>query len=174
MPSDNYYTFGDGDLGAIIAYIRSMPPIDSSLPTNEIRAFGRVVFVFGQLPLLPAGNIDRSMPRPVTPPPAASAEYGRYLADAAGCSTCHGPGYAGGKMPQAAPSAVPAANITSTGLGNWSESDFLKVMRTGIRPDGRRLDPYMPWPYFAQMTDDELRAIWRFLQAIPPRPTGTR
>ena len=47
-------------------------------------------------------------------------------------------------------------------------------MRTGTRPDGRILDTFMPWPYYAQMTDDELRAIWRYLQAMPPQPTGTR
>jgi len=37
-------------------------------------------------------------------------------------------------------------------------------MRTGRRPDGRTLDAAMPWQYYAQMTDLELRAIWRFLQ----------
>jgi hypothetical protein len=42
-----------------------------------------------------------------------------------------------------------------------------------MRPDGRVLNTLMPWPYFAQMTDDELRAIWRFLQAVPPRQSGT-
>ena len=36
------------------------------------------------------------------------------------------------------------------------------------------LDTFMPWPYYAQMTDEELRALWRFLQVIPPRPTGSR
>jgi hypothetical protein len=77
-------------------------------------------------------------------------------------------------MPQASSSAIPAANITPAGLSGWSEADFVRVMRTGTRPDGRRLDSFMPWPYYAQMSDDELRALWRFLQAVPPKPTGTR
>ena len=69
---------------------------------------------------------------------------------------------------------MPAANLTRSGLGAWSEADFFKAMRTGTRPDGRVLDTFMPWPYYAQMTDEELRAVWRFLQVVPPRPTGTR
>jgi hypothetical protein len=68
---------------------------------------------------------------------------------------------------------VPAANLTPAGLGDWTPADFVKVMRTGTRPDGRVLDTFMPWPYYAQMTDDELRAIWLYLQAIPARPSGT-
>jgi mono/diheme cytochrome c family protein len=174
MPSDDYNHFGDADLGAIIAYVRSLPSIDTAWPANEVRTMGRILFAVGQLPLSPAANIDRRAPRPATPQTGATAEYGRYLSDTAGCPGCHGPGLGGGKIPQAPPNTVPAANITPAGLGSWSETDFIKVMRTGIRPDARRLNPFMPWPYYAQMTDDELRAIWRFLQAVPPRATGSR
>src|SRR5229473_6553556 len=174
MPSDDYYHFSDADTGAIVAYIRSIPAIDTSLPGNEIRTLGRILFATGQLALQPASNIDHFAPRPRSPAPGVSPEYGAYLALNAGCPSCHGPGLSGGKIPQAPPNTVPATNITPAGLGAWSEADFLRVMRTGTRPDGRRIDAFMPWPYFAQMTDDELRSIWRFLQAIPPRQTGTR
>ena len=90
-----------------------------------------------------------------------SAEYGAYLALSAGCPGCHGPGLSGGKIPQAPPNTVAATNITPAGLGAWSETDFLRVMRNGTWPDGRRLDAFMPWPYFAQMTDDD----WMFPEA---------
>ena len=106
--------------------------------------------------------------------PGVTAEYGKYLADNAGCPSCHGPGLSGGKIPQAPPDTVPAANLTPTGLGQWTEADFVRTIRTGTRPDGRVLDTFMPWPYYSQMTDDELGAIWRYLQSVPPRPTGTR
>lgn len=174
MPSDDYTHFSDPDLAAIIGYVRSLPPVDNVLPANELRAVGRVLFATGQLSLQPTDNIDRDAPR--LPPPAAavSAEYGKYLADNAGCPSCHGPGLSGGKIPQAPPDTLPAANITSAGLGTWSEADFLRAMRTGIKPDGRTINTVMPWPYYAQMTDDELRALWRFLQVVPPRATGTR
>ena len=70
------------------------------------------------------------------------------------------------------PGARPTANLTPTGLGNWSEADFVRAMRTGRRPDGSAIDTSMPWPYFAQMSDVELRAIWAFLSLVPPRLSG--
>jgi cytochrome c553 len=173
MPSDDYNHFSDGDLASLVAYIRSLPPVDSTLPSNDVHLVGRALLVFGQLPLLPASNIDRTTPRPKAPGVDLTPEYGAYLAQTAGCIRCHGPGLAGGKMPDAPAGAVPAANITPAGLHDWSEADFLRLMRTGKRPDGRSIDPSMPWPYFAQMTELELRSVWRFLEAIPPRQTGT-
>jgi cytochrome c553 len=172
MPSDDYSHFSDADLGTIIAYVRSLPPVDNTLPGNELRPLGRVLVATGQLPLQPADNIDHDAPRPPAPQATVSAEYGKYLSDSAGCPNCHGPGLAGGKVPHAPPDSVPAANITPAGIGSWSEADFLRAMRTGARPDGRVLNTFMPWPYYAQMTDDELRSIWRFLQVVPPRVTG--
>jgi cytochrome c553 len=173
MPSDVYNHLSDADLGAIVAYIRFMPALDSFLPGNEIRPLGRMLFAIGQLPLQPAARIDHFAARPPSPRPGVTPEYGRYLANSAGCPSCHGPGLSGGKIAQMPPNTLPAANITPSGLSTWSDVDFVKAMRTGMRPDGRVLNTLMPWPYFAQMTDDELRAIWRFLQAVPPRPTGT-
>jgi mono/diheme cytochrome c family protein len=174
MPSDDYAHFSDSDLGAIIAYVRSLPPVDNVLPGSELRALGRVLFAAGQLPLQAADNIDHLAPRPPAPQLAVTPEYGQYLASNAGCPSCHGPGLSGGKIPQAPPDALPAANITPAGIGNWTEAEFIKALRTGMRPDGRVLSTFMPWPFYAQMTDDELKAIWRFLQAVPPRATGTR
>ncbi len=174
MPSDDYWHFSDADLGAIIGYLRSLQPVDNTLPPNELRTLGRILFATGQLPLQPAENIDHSSPRPRTPDPAVTPEYGQYLAQNAGCPSCHGPGLSGGKIPQAPPDAPPAANITPAGIGGWSEADFIKALRTGTRPDGTTINTFMPWPYYAQMTEDELRALWRFLQAVPPRVNGTR
>jgi len=173
MPSDSYNIFSDADLGAIVAYVRALPAITTSLPPNDIRTLGRVQLALGQLRLQPAADMDPLAPRPAAPATGVTPEFGRYLATAARCPTCHGPGLSGGPVPLAQPNAVPAPNITPTGLSAWSEANFIKLMRTGIRPDGRAIGTSMPWPYFAQLTDDELRAIWRFLQAVPPRLTGT-
>ncbi len=174
MPSDDYNRFSDADLGAIIAYVKSVAPVDSDLPTSEIRPFGRLLFALGRLHLLPIESIDGDMPRPPVPPAGVSNEYGAYLATTAGCTTCHGPTLSGGRIPQAPPGTPPAANITPAGIGGWSDADFIRALRTGVTPDGRRLDTYMPWPYYAQMTDDELRALKRFLEVIPPLPTPSR
>jgi mono/diheme cytochrome c family protein len=173
MPSDAYNHFSDPDLAALIAFLKSLPPTGASLPPSQIRPLGRVLVATGALDLLPAGNIDRSAPRPAVPNVDLTPAYGQYLTTIAGCARCHGPGLSGGMVPGAAPDARPAANLTPSGLGEWTETDFLRAMRTGRRPDGSAIDTSMPWPYFAQMTDLELRAIWGFLGVVAPRSTGT-
>ena len=79
MPSDDFNTFSDPDLGAIIAYIRSLPPINTALPPNDIRALGLLLFALGQLPLQPAANIDRLAPgqshRPPGSPPSMASTW---------------------------------------------------------------------------------------------------
>ncbi len=173
MPSDDYNHLSDDDLGALIAYLKSLPPTTSSLPANQLRALGRLRFATGRFNLLPAESIDRSAPRPPSVAVDLTPAYGEYLATIAGCARCHGPGLSGGVVPGDPPVSRPAANLTPTGLGDWSETDFLRAMRTGRRPDGSAIDTSMPWPYYAQMTDLELRAIWEYLSVVPPRPTGS-
>jgi cytochrome c553 len=151
MPFENYNRFGDDDLGALVAYIRSLPAIQNTLPTSEVRPIGRALLATGRLQLLPAVVVDPTVPRPAAPEPGLTPAYGEYLAAIAGCARCH----------------------TLGAPGDWSDADFLRAMRTGRRPDGRMFEASMPWQYFAQMTDLELRAIWRFLQVIPPQQTGT-
>jgi cytochrome c553 len=171
MPTDQYARFGDADLGALIAYLKLLPPLTNKLPPNEIRPLGRVQLAFGRSTLLAPVNRAPSAP---APSPDTSPEYGEYLAAIAGCAQCHGPGLSGGPIPGAPRGAAVATNLTSTGLGNWTEADFVRLMRTGHRPDGSAIDPSMPWPYYAQMSDLELRAIWEFLRVVPARATGTR
>ena len=64
-----------------------------------------------------------------------------------------------------------ARNLTSdraTGLGNWTEAYFIKVLRTGIRGNGEPLRPLMPWEWYHQLTDDDLKAMFAYLRTIPP------
>lgn len=175
MPSHEFYPLSDEDLGALVAYIRQMAPVDNVQPASTVGPVGRVLYLAGLLPLIPAELIDHEALRPESPMPGVSAEYGHYLAT--GCVGCHGNGYSGGPIPGAPPDWPPPANLTpdETGLASWSEADFMKLLRTGTRPDGRVLDSaYMPWNLFSHMTDDEMRAIWMFLQSLPPRPAGSR
>jgi mono/diheme cytochrome c family protein len=171
MPSDAYNAMSDTDVGSVIAYLRSLPPISSNLPSSQIRPIGRLLLATGQLSLLPASRIGQSPPPPPAPTPDITPAYGQYLATIAACSRCHGPGLSGGPTPG---SAVVATNITPSGIGAWSEADFTRLMRTGHRPDGSQLDPTMPWMYYAQMSDLELRAIWEYLGVVPARTTGSR
>jgi cytochrome c553 len=57
----------------------------------------------------------------------------------------------------------------ATGLGSWTEAMFMKAIRTGKHQgEGRPILPPMPWPQISQMTDDDLKAVWAFLQTLPP------
>ena len=57
-------------------------------------------------------------------------------------------------------------------MAYWSEEDFIATLRTGMTPGGKQLKDVMPWKYFGQMTDDELKAVWLYLQSLPALPQG--
>jgi cytochrome c553 len=161
MPTSAYSGLSDADLGSLITYLKSLPPVRSALPPDELRPLGRLRLVTGQLALISGPGA-----RQPAPPPDVTPAYGEYLVTIAGCARCHGPTLSGGVVPDAPRGAAPASSLTSSGLGNWSEADFVRAMRTGRRPDGSSLDTLMPWPYYAQMSDLELRAIWQYLGVL--------
>lgn len=167
MPSHEFYYLSDDDLGVLIAYLKTLPPVDNQPAETSIGPLGRTLYLAGQIPLVPAELIDHDAPRPSAPPPGLTIEYGQYLA--VGCAGCHGQTYAGGPIPGGPPDWPPAANLTPAGNpGNWTEADFINTLRTGVTPEGNELNPeYMPWPTFGKMTDDELKAIWLYLQSLP-------
>lgn len=176
MPSQQHYAMSDEDLGALLAYILSLPPVDKQLPKLKLSLFPRLMYLAGPMDfLVPAELIDHDAPRPAAPERGETADYGEYLAGL--CSLCHGPGFSGGPIPGTPPSDPPALNLTPAGeLSGWSFEDFLTAMRTGVTPSGRQLrDEYMPYQsLFGDMTDEEWEAIWLFLQTLPPREFGNR
>jgi mono/diheme cytochrome c family protein len=102
-------------------------------------------------------------------------ERGRYLTVVADCGACHtDPNdrrpFAGGRPIETPFGIVLAANITpdaQTGIGSWSNEDFDTAVRRGRMPDGSRLYPAMPYPYFARMSKDDVRAIRAYLRTVP-------
>jgi mono/diheme cytochrome c family protein len=173
MPSHEFYVLSDEDLGALIGYLKTVPAMDNELPDHTLRPVGRALFLAGQLPLLPAELIDHNAPRPTAPLAGVTTEYGEYLA--AGCIGCHGPGYSGGPIPGGPPDWLPAANLTPGGdLVNWTEAEFIAAFRTGIKPNGQPFDVNMPYKAVGQMTDDELKAVFLFLNSLPAKETGNR
>jgi mono/diheme cytochrome c family protein len=99
---------------------------------------------------------------------------GEYLARAADCRACHTVSrdrlYAGG-LPLLLPfGTLYSTNITpdkETGIGNYSDQDFLNAVQRGIRPDGTRLYPAMPYPSYTRMTDADALAIKAYLFSLP-------
>lgn len=169
MPSEEYYYLGDDDLGALIAYLKQLPPVDRQEAGTSLGPLGRALVLMGEVPLA-AERIDHDGPRPAAPAPGVTVEYGAYLAKS--CMGCHGLDYAGGPIKGAPPDWPPAANLTphpEDGLGTWSEADFVRALREGRRPDGSEIDAIMPRA-MGQLTDEELEALWMFLESLPPRP----
>jgi mono/diheme cytochrome c family protein len=106
---------------------------------------------------------------------ASLVERGEYLARAADCMVCHttpgGKDYAGGlgfKLPFG---MLYSTNITpdkETGIGNYSDQDFLNAVHRGIRSDGARLYPAMSFTAYTYMTDADALAIKAYLFSLPP------
>jgi cytochrome c553 len=164
MPSYAYAHLSDSDLGSMIAYLKQVPPMDNELPPFRLRPLGRA--------LVAAGAFDEEFVAHKVPrrseydavEPGVSLEYGEYLATVGGCRSCHRPDLKGG--PAGPPDAPPAADISPEALAAWTEADFLRAMREGRRPDGSEISDFMPWRAMGQMTDDELSAIWLYMQSV--------
>lgn len=172
MPSYHYSGLSDEDLGRIIAYLRSVPPVDRVQPKSEIGPVVRAMLVADQMPvpLISAEVINHSQVAPASVPAEVSVQFGAYLATT--CNGCHGEQLAGGPVPFSPPDKPWSANLTPSGeLGQWTLDDFKNTLRTGVTPSGRQLNPLdMPWPLTSQMTDVELEALWIYFQSLPPAP----
>jgi mono/diheme cytochrome c family protein len=171
MPATAFWYFSDEDLGAIIAYLKSLPPVDKETREPQFNLLGKALIGAGMLDkgVLIAKYIDHET-RPVVPSALVSIDYGNYLVNVSGCVDCHGPTLSGGKS--ADPTAKAAPNLTPGGeLSVWKEEDFIKALRTGVAP-ARQLDPaQMPWEHYRNFSDDELKAIFLYLQSLPKLET---
>ncbi len=157
----------DEDLGAIIAYVKSVPPVDHVTNGHNFTPLAKILFVLGKLPNMPVETVSHEVH--VTAPEAgATAEYGEYMVNTNDCRTCHGPNLNGGPFPDPTITRI-SPNLTPGGeLSAWTEEDFITAIRTGVTPSGYKLDnEFMPWETFRNYTDDELKAIWMYLQTLP-------
>ena len=173
MPSEEYVHLGDDDLGAVIAYLKSVPAVARDHVPIKLGPIARMLLATGKMKLA-AGQIDHANARPPSVTPGVTLEFGRYIA--VGCVGCHGPNYSGGKIEIGPPDWPHAANLTPHAdgrLAKWSEADFIKAVRAARRPDGTELNPVMPRG-FANFNDTELKALWMFFKSLPPAPTGER
>jgi mono/diheme cytochrome c family protein len=170
MTSEAFQYLSADDLAAIIAYVKSVPPVDNQLPERRIDPVGKLMMGAGLIPPFAADVIDHTAPLPGAPKAGDAAAYGRYLTHT--CTACHGANLSGAPFgPPGSQTQTP--NLTPGGeLVGWTEADFFATLRTGLTPGGHTLTDDMPWKYFGQMTDDELRAVWLYLQSLPARAQG--
>lgn len=175
MPSHEYFWMSDRELGSVLAYIRSLPPVDRTHDENSYGPMGRALFAFGMLPLFRTEVIDRTADRGPEPVPGVTPAYGKHLALIGGCVGCHGEEMTGGPVPGHPPDWLPGANLTlhEDGLKGYDLATFTAALRQGKRKDGGKLDPeQMPWASTALMTDEDIAAVWSWISSLPPRPSS--
>ncbi len=162
MPSAGLRNLSDADVQAIVAYLRSQPAVKHDVPEPSMTVLGALFVGAGMFQTSAQPPITQSV---VAPPAGITADYGKYLVSFSGCDDCHGENLAGGKPGGFAPVGPNLTKIGST----WSETDFVKASRTGVKPDGKAFATEMPWQEFSAMySDDELKAIFAYFKSLPP------
>ena len=174
MPSTEFYYLSDQDLGAVLAYVRSKPPVDHAPAPSQLSSTGFVVMnLTREITFLPAELIPHGIDPPPAPDPGYSPEYGEYLA--LSCPVCHGLNMSGGEIPGFPPEWPATGNLTpgkGSRLLNWGEEGFIEIIREGEK-HGRAIHPdYMPWTSYRHMNDQELRALYAYLISLPPKVFG--
>jgi mono/diheme cytochrome c family protein len=163
MPSAAYERLTQKDLGDILAYVRAaIPQASVTLPTR-LGPLGYGLLAIGAVPRSSnpfhanqtnAAHVERD----------GSRAYGGYLVRVGGCMECHGADLKGGHY-RGTFTDPRAPNLTKGGpTGAWTFGQFKTSVRSGVRPDGKAINSFMPWATIGQMSDDELRAIWSYLR----------
>jgi len=174
MPAADFQYMSDQELSDIVAYIRSRPTVDATVPKPTLGPLGTVLAATGKLPLAADLIQDHMKAHPVRPPAAEETmEFGRHLTGV--CRSCHRDDFTGGPIASGDPGWPPAANLTphADGLAGWTYQQFVTTLRTGKKPDGTELREPMSMmePMAQRMTDVELQAIWAYLRSLPPKPS---
>lgn len=171
MPSNEFYQFSDADVGKIIAYIKSVPPVDREANAHELGFLGRVLLAINQVGLIPAEEIPHTQKATAPTEAAVTADYGRYMAIS--CSGCHNANFSGGPSPDGPPDAPPAANLTQVVKG-YDEAQFMEFFHSGKSVSGRTVPKdAMPWDVFGNnLTETEMKALYAYLKTLPVRETG--
>jgi mono/diheme cytochrome c family protein len=167
MPASQFHHLSDEDVAAIVGYLRSLEPVKNNIPPFQLSALGKGLAAVG---LFGPSEVGEPITAPQTAPEpgATDAERGEYLVTLGGCRFCHGENLAGGSVPFSEPGAAPAANLTPAGeVAGWSETNFIETLRTGVNPADHHLDDSMPWKRLGKLTDEDLKALWAYLQSVP-------
>jgi mono/diheme cytochrome c family protein len=163
-----FHNTTDEDLTAIISFLRSQKPVRNEVPDHKLNVLGYVVKAYMVKPVGPDGDVPKAIPRDTT------ANYGKYLAlHISECNGCHtkrdmsggyiGEPFAGGNEIEGLMTPNLTPDSTSRIFG-WGKQRFIYRFRAG------KLNPksVMPWNSFKRMSDEELTAIYNYLQTVKP------
>lgn len=163
MPSHETAQLSQTDMAAIIAYCRSVQPVDNELPENKVGFMACTLGYFDKFVLIPAEKIDHTAKLRPAPDTTSLVAYGKYLS--VSCQSCHRPDMKGGDPVIPGGPAVP--NLTASGAtGKWTYEQFTQILRTGKRPDGYQINnDNMPWKMTAAYSQKEIQALYKFLKS---------
>jgi len=170
-----FHNLSDDDLTAVISFLRSQQPVKNNVPDNHFNFMGKAVRAFLIKPVGPDGEVARSVK------PDTTAEYGKYLTHyITNCKGCHtnrnlmtgayiGPEFAGGLKFEAEGGAYTVTpNLTpdkETGrITGWSQEQFLNRFRQKKLIAASE----MPWDQFRNMSDNDIKAIYKYLLSLKP------
>ncbi|MDX5346729.1 MAG: cytochrome c, partial [Hymenobacteraceae bacterium] len=179
MPHHLYGQLDEQDIKAIIAYLRTLKPIQNQIP--ESKSDFPFNLLLNTMPAKPKFSH--------IPPKTDQVAYGKYLVTAAACAECHTPKdkgkniegmeFAGGmefKIPETG--TLRSLNITpdkENGIGNWSREAFINRFKMYDNPQAQHIavakgefNTLMPWIMYSGMTEEDLGAIYAYLQSVKP------
>lgn len=172
MPSVDYQHLSDADLGAVAAYVGTLPPLDQAPRRHDISWRFRALIGAGVVPLAPDLLVPGVQPA-AAQAPAVTEAWGRYLAQT--CVGCHGERLSGGKIPGLPPGTPPAANLTAAADGAMSRyptlAQFQAMLKSGRRPDGSKV-AVMPFESLSRLDDTDTAALYLHLKSLPARAAG--
>jgi mono/diheme cytochrome c family protein len=170
MPYTQYRWMSDEDVASVVVYLRSLPALERALPPTKVP--------------FPVNRFINAVPQPVTAPISSpnrkdTVAYGDYLTRLGACRDCHTPvdarnqpiaalEFSGGFVLTGPYGQVASRNLTPapSGIPYYNADLFVEVMRTGM-VKARKVHDAMPWRAYGRETDDDLRAIFAFLQSVP-------
>lgn len=179
MPYLSYNNLTQEDLYSLVAYVRSLKPIENMVEESSLNF--PLNFIVKTIPpekFIPSEDVDRT----------DKVKYGEYLVKIAGCADCHTPAVKGEPLPgmllaggfefKMPGGTVRSMNITpdeETGIGVWSTDDFINRFKN-FDPDSSEFIPVkkgefntpMPWIMYAGMTNEDLEAIYSYLRTVQP------
>lgn len=163
MPSEEYNRLTDADLGALVAYVRALPPVSPRAAELRLPLPARVLYGFGMIPDA-ADKIDHARPPQAPVPEGITVAHGEYVVQM--CTGCHGAQLAGGRIPGAPPDWPDAARLAGPeGVMARAYADpeaFLRMLRSGRRADGSAI-AVMPFEALSKLSDTDARALHRYL-----------
>lgn len=172
MPSEDYQSMSEPDMADIVAYLRSVPPVDKPDQPSTAGPLLKVFWALGKTPqVFGIDMIDHQRPFAPVVKAAVTPAFGKYIFMNT-CVGCHRENLQGGPMPGTPPDWAVPANITQDALGGWSEADFIKTLKTGVNPSGAklRLPMAMILKYTPKFSNTELKALWAYIRTVQGTP----